>query len=360
VRALPAALPLLWLALGCGRRELDLLVPSSGPDPCERLVTQQECDENAALGCSFQPNDPGCRSDDPACKPGRCSSGDPFVRRVERSFLLNGKSFRYVGVSSWGLVQPSPCSTTPAAEREAWVSSAFDGLVASRARVARLYAFQASAGPNGDDFGALDLVIRNARRAGVRLLLVLEHGEGDCSQGEHRDTAWYSGGYLQPDGNYTRSYRDYASAVAERYREEPTVLGYVLLQGLGSGVETAALSSFVSDVGQLIHGLAPSQLLSLDLPWSDHGDGAASDFRELERLPAVDYIDVDDYVQVADPQPFDPALFAALREIDKPAVIGEGAFVLATGDAAGLAERGALARQRLALWRDGGLSGALV
>ena len=103
-------LVLALLTAGCGRQELDLLVKAQREDPCLSFVTQSTCDANAALGCSFQPNAEGCQSTDPSCLPGMCRGGDPFVRRVERSFLLNGDPFRFVGVSSWALLL-NQCTT---------------------------------------------------------------------------------------------------------------------------------------------------------------------------------------------------------------------------------------------------------
>jgi hypothetical protein len=348
-RLLPAL-----LAIGCGREQLDLLVPAERDDPCRAFVSQAECSENAVLGCSFQPNAEGCLSSDPSCQPGMCRSGDPFVRRVERSFLLNGEPFRFVGVSSWAMLQPESCTTVKAEERQAWVEQAYDGLVPARAKVARFFAFQNSAGPSGDDFTLLDAAIRSARRAGVRLQLVLESDNGGCSSGVNHDAAWFAGGYQQPEGAYTLSYRDYAESLARRYRDEPTVLGYLLMQGFGAA-DKATLASFVDDMGQRLHGLAPSQLLSIDLGWG--GDAVA--FSELERLPAVDFMDIDDYNFKYPTMPLDPVLLNALAEIDKPAVVGEGAFVLLGKDAAALHARADAALQRTSQWRAWGFSGAL-
>jgi hypothetical protein len=304
----------LAVIAGCGRQDLDLLVPSSasetgggadsGPvDLCSDFVSQQECQANSALGCSFQPNVVGCRSDDPSCRPGSCGSGDPFVRRVGKTFLLNGETFRFAGVSSWALQSPR-CLDFGPGERQAWLQRAYDDLIPARAKVARLFAFQESAGPSGNDFTLFDMSVREARRAGVRLLLVLEHRHGTCSHGAERDEAWYAGGYQQAYGGYALSYRDYARAVAERYRDEPTVLGYVLLQDLG-GADAATLAGFITDMGELLHSLAPSQLVSLDLNWTGDDDPDGADYRQLQSLPAADFIDVQDYLFDEPPQPLD-------------------------------------------------------
>jgi hypothetical protein len=346
------------LGAGCGRQELDLLVKAQKEDPCLSFVSQSTCEANAALGCSFQPNAEGCQSTDPNCLPGMCRGGDPFVRRVERSFLLNGAPFRYVGVSSWALLDLNQCTTIKPEDRAAWTERAYDELVPSRSKVARLFAFQSSLGPASNDFTLFDDAVRDARRAGIRLQLVLEHGEGGCSQGGHRDTAWYAGGYQSPDGSHVLSYRDYAETVARRYRDEPTVLGYVLMQGLG-GADTATISSFATDIGQLLHGVAPSQLVSLDLKWDPTNDDGGAGYRALQALPVVDLIDLDDYSFAESLEPLDPILLKTVAEIDKPAVVGEGAFLLDGTDAAALARRAQKARERTVQWQNWGFSGAL-
>jgi hypothetical protein len=354
-----AALALALGLLGCGRQELDLLVSAQKDDPCLGFQSESECDANAALGCSFQPNAEGCQSTDASCQPGMCRGGDPFVRRVERSFFLNGAPFRFVGVSSWALLEATQCTSSKPDEREAWMQRAYDELVPSRSKVARFFAFQSSAGPSGNDFTLFDSSVRYARRAGVRLMFILEHAEGSCSQGGHRENAWYAGGYKSPDGNYTLSYRDFAQALAERYRDEPTVLGYVVMQSLG-GDDRAALSGFVNDVGQLLHGVAPSQLVSLDLNWNGGGGDDGASYRALQELPAVDLIDIDDYSFQETLEPLDPVLLATLGKIDKPAVVGEGAFLLDSSDDAALAKRAQKARVRMSQWHDWGLSGTLL
>lgn len=348
----------LTLALGgCGRQELNLLQRAQQDDPCQAFISEDDCHANAELGCWFQPNAEGCLSTDPGCQPGMCRAGDPFVRRVERSFFLNGAPFRFVGVSSWALLEGTQCTSTNPENREAWMQRAYDELVPSRAKVARLFAFQSSAGPTGDDFTLFDASVRYARRAGVRLVFVLDHADGNCSQGARRDAAWYAGGYQSRDGNYASSYQDFALKLATRYRYEPAVLGYVLVQSMG-GVDTATLTGFVNNVGQLLRGVAPSQLLSLDLNW-DAADGGAA-YRTLQQLPSVDLVDVDDYNFDETIQPLDANLRATLSQIDKPAVVGEGAFLLGGADDAALQKRAQKARERMAEWRQWGFSGALL
>ena len=77
-------------------------------------------------------------------------------------------------------------------------------------------------------------------------------------------------------------------------------------------------------------------------------------------IPAVDFVDVDDYSFKYPTLPLDATLLQVLGAIEKPAVIGEGAFMLQGGDDAALAQRGDEAQKRVAQWRAWGFSGALL
>jgi hypothetical protein len=353
------ALALALGLLGCGRQDLDLLVNAQRDDPCLSFQSESQCKANKALGCSFQPNTEGCLSSDPTCQAGLCRGGDPFVRRVERSFFLNGEPFRFVGVSSWALLEGTQCTTGKPEDREAWMQRAYDELVPSRSKVARFFAFQSSAGADGRDFTLFDASVRYARRAGVRLVFILEHSDGSCSSGGHRDSAWYAGGYQNPYGEYALSYRDFAEAVAQRYRDEPTVLGYVLVQAMSSD-DHAALSGFVNAMEKVMRVAAREQLVSLDLNWDGGGADGGASYRALQELPGVDLVDVDDYSFQDTLEPLDPTLLETLSQIDKPAIVGEGAFVVDKADDATLARRAERARQRFTQWHDWGFSGALL
>jgi hypothetical protein len=343
--------------VGCGRQDLDLLLRAEREDPCLSIDTEQACRDSASLGCSYQPNLVGCVSTDPACLPGTCRSGDPFVRRVERSFFLASDPFRFAGVSSWALLPGTTCSRVKPEARKAWITNAYDGLVPARVKVARFFAFQSAAGSSGDDFSLIDASVHSARRAGVRLQLVLEHAEGACSVGKRRDDAWYSGGYKSPDGSYALSYRDYAEAVARRYRDEPTVLGYALMQSTGYA-SADAVSGFVKDMGQLLHGVAPNQLLSLDLAWDSVGDDGVA-YREIQEQPVVDFVDTDDYAFAEPLEPLNENLLATLAQLNKPTIIGEGAFKLSGDDDEAFQRRAEKARARMADWKEWGFDGAL-
>jgi len=100
--------------------------------------------------------------------------------------------------------------------------------------------------------------------------------------------------------------------------------------------------------------------VSLDLNWDGaSGDGGAS-YRALQELPSVDLVDVDDYNFDQTVQPPDSTLLSTLAQINKPAVVGEGAFLLDGSDSQALEKRAQKARERMTQWRQWGFSGALL
>jgi hypothetical protein len=344
---------LLPLLAGCGRQNLDLIVTAD----CREFETESACAEHS---CHFQPNPEGCKSTDPSCPAGVCLADDGFVKVEGRNFVLNGEHFDFKGVSTWAVLQQGTCATVRE-DREPWLQEAFDGLVGSGAKVVRGYAFQNAAVPNGVDFAFFDSAIRFARRAGVRLQFALDHeqGQNECSEGPPRDTAWYSEGYKNRDGSYTQSYLDYATTVATRYANEPTVLGYVLVQSMNvqGNIDASALGTFVETVGARVRTSAPRQLLSLDLSW---GKTPPASFKDIERLPAVDLINLDDYQRDAIPTPPEAGLRTTLDQLNKPAVVGETAFSTTGPDAAALLDRATRANLRVQEWHDfGAVSGLL-
>jgi hypothetical protein len=71
-------------------------------------------------------------------------------------------------------------------------------------------------------------------------------------------------------------------------------------------------------------------------------------------------VDVDDYAFAPTLEPLDPLLLEMLAKIDRPAIVGEGAFQLDSAAEPALADRADRARQRISQWHDWGFAGALL
>ncbi len=325
-----------------------------------------------------------------ACGSG--TAGDP-VTRSGRSFQVDGKPFRFVGVNLYDAAASDVYSCEPAArltdrQLRSALRTAHDDAGAT---VVRFWAYQTyTAG--GTDFSGVDRVLSAARAAGMRALPVLEDGPGDCTTGprgtskeEVDGDSWYTTGYRRPYGNAALSYRDYARVVAEHYRGDPTVLGWMLMNEAETRTrdeqDRSALVDFAQDVAGVVKTADPGHLVTLGTQANGAFGTSGRDFTDIYRLPALDFSEAHDWafygsdtealpgsagggLPVAD-SPDCTALdakiacsFARAAALGKPRGVGE-AGIRAT-DPAGRARRAQLFRSKLDAAFAGGASGYLV
>lgn len=328
----------LSLLLGaCGTQYADPIQggpPTDAGDPCGVWLTESECNADAANGCSFQPNTVGCKTTDPECLPGTCRSGDPFVRRRERQGLwLHELPYRFVGTVSWGISWGRSCTVGTMPDHDAALVRVFDDLVDLKVNVLKVWAFQSYAGASGRDYSSLERVVDAARRAGVRLIFVLEnHHGGGCSTGATRDDAWYGGGYASPYGEYQLSFPDYARDLVAHFRNEPTLLAWELMHEASANT-FEALNRFTSTMSSVVRENDPNHLIALGVengssPATDR-TGTPSNYSLLHAHPAIDMPDAHDFF--AEDQPLNQSMadIAAIAEaLGKPAFAGATAVQL--------------------------------
>jgi hypothetical protein len=354
-----------WLAVGCGTQFSDPIqrLPEERPeDPCAARSSKSEC--LAEPGCTFQPNAPGCDPSDPACRAGACRSGDPFVRRFGDALLLHDAPYRFVGTVSWGLAWSDACQISSLEGPEQALTRTFSDLSAMRASVLKVWAFQSFAGEDGRDYASFDRIVDAARRAGVRLILVLENHHADCTSGGARSDAWYAGGYGAPYGDYTLSYAEYVAGLVEHFRDEPTIVAWELMHE-ARGEDFAALDSFAGGVSALIRSRDPNHLIALG---TDAGDspatsraGTPSNYRRLHEHQGIDLLDVHDFADESTPFPTSfSELVTISSALDKPIFAGATAVELTDATASAFELRARRIEEKLASANDAGFVGFLV
>lgn len=240
-----------------------------------------------------------------------------FAGHDGTQFTLGGKTFRPVGVNLYGAASDPAIYSCGLAPKNA--DSELDGWFAriraeTGANVVRVWAFQRfTAG--GTNFAALDRVLRLAAKNGLKVIPVLEDQYGNCSQGGERDADWYASGYQQPYGGYPLSYRDYAARVVGRYKNDPTIFAWMLMNEAASarnGVgDPAALLYFTTDMSNVVKTLDPNHLLTLGVSGGVHL-GVWGALQQLHALPTIDFIDYHDYGENDSPLPGAPAAAATL------------------------------------------------
>lgn len=358
--------PLLVLALGaCGTRYADPIRGTSGPagDACGVWKEEAECLADTANGCSFQPNQVGCKTTDPGCAPGVCRAGDPFVRRRQDALWLHDLPYRFVGTVSWGIAWGGCEIGTLETHDEALVRT-FDDMVDLGVTVLKIWAFQSYAGTSGTDYSRFERVVDAARRAGVRLIFVLENHYADCTSGSARDDAWYAGGYASPYGDYTLSFPDYAAGVASHFRDEPAILAWEIMHEAQAG-SFDALNGFAGAMSTVLRANAPNHLVVLGL---DNGDssatdrsGAPSNYERLHSHPAVDLADAHDFFAAETPLPGGMAEIRALgAALGKPVFAGATAVELADTSPESFTLRAEQVEAKLGAALDAGFAGFLV
>ncbi len=323
---------------------------------------------------------------------GSSTSGD-IAARAGSSFDVGGQPFRFVGFNLYDAAASDVYSCSPATrltdrQLRAALKTAHDDAGAT---VVRFWAYQTyTAG--GTDFSGVDRVVAAARAAGMRALPVLEDGPGDCSTGQpgmakeqFAGDTWYTSGYRVPYGNAALSYRDYARVIARHYRDEPTILGWMMMNEAETrkrdGQDRSALVGFAADMAGVIKAADPHHLVTLGTQANGAFGTSGRDFTDIYSLPGLDFAEVHDWAFYgsdtealpgsaggrlpAATSPGCTALdakiacsFARAAALGKPLVVGE-AGIRAT-DAPARSRRAQLFRGKIDAAFSGGAAGYLV
>ena len=155
----------------------------------------------------------------------------------------------------------------------------------------RMFAFQSMGGPG--NWQGFDSALATARAHGLKIDWVLgnqwtncEKVEPDTAPDGYHEPAWYTTGYKQAGGGNPLSYRDFALATVQRYRNDSTLGIWSLLNeaeagtvgGSGTscpdeGVASRAMTGFVADMASAIRAIDTNHLLALGTRGQDDNCG---------------------------------------------------------------------------------------
>ncbi len=183
------------------------------------------------------------------------------------------------------------------------VDNQFATLAASGVNAVRVWFFQRMATTNGvRDWSAFDRTLASARAHGLTIIATLAD-QWDYCEGPYKDKFWYSGGYkttvLPGD---TVPYRSWVQEVGSRYKDDPTVAMWELVNEAEdapsapcpSDAETV-MYSFASDVSGLIKSIDPKHLVSLGGGGNGNCGTLDTDFGKVMAIPTLDICSVHDY-----------------------------------------------------------------
>lgn len=238
-------------------------------------------------------------------------SAAAFVAKADTQFSLGGTPFHFVGVNMYNaagdpaIYSCGPWMQNPDEDLQQWLHRA---KVESGATVVRFWAFQ-SYTAGGTDWSALDRVMHAASKEGVKVIPVLENQWDSCTQGGIKEASWYAGAYQRPYGGYPLSYRDYVRKVVERYRDDPAVFGWMLMNEAESATpdgqqDPDALYGFTRDMSAFVHALDTNHLVTVGVSGGPGKPGASGGYYvPLHALPTVDFLTYHDYGNEDAPMP---------------------------------------------------------
>lgn len=269
----------------------------------------------------------------PATALGARAHGDFVVREGARLYH-KGKPYRFAGMNVYN-----------ANNRVSWCWYPMDTTLLSQSftdmgpgvDVIRAWFFQDFATMDGArDWTALDQTIATAKALGKRVIVTLGNQWADCDSEGFKSAAWYAGGYRHKPATLPASYRDYVAEVVARYRREPAVLMWQLLNEaevpIHVGVlcdETEAhrlLKEWAADMAGLVKSIDRFHLLSIGTIGSGQCGAQFTDYKSLHDIPGVDICEFHDYgVALMPGDPWNGLAFRLQQcaELGKPLFVGE-------------------------------------
>jgi aryl-phospho-beta-D-glucosidase BglC (GH1 family) len=295
------------------------------------------------------------------------SPSDEFVTRSGTRFELGGKPFRFVGANLYDAAATDLYSCSPETRlSDGKLRKAMAYLHdKAGATVVRFWAYQTYT-DSGKDFSGIDRVIDAARAEGLRVIPVLDDGPGDCTTGQPGESkaswqndTWYTQGYKTPYGDAVLSYRDYVAAITHHYRNNPTIMAWMMMNEAETSTrnqgDQTALADFALDIGTLIKSEDPHHLVTLGTQGNGAPGTSGRDFAAIYSQPVLDFAEVHDWARYGSdeealpgsidgklPAPDSPGCtaltakiacsFAIAKQLGKPLIVGE-AGVQAKNDA---------------------------
>ena len=226
-----------------------------------------------------------------------------------------------------------------------WTDGTLDAFFAGLrpGSLIRTWFFQSMATTGGQrNWAALDRVVSDATRHGVRIIAVLGNGNGACDDDRWKDASWYGGGYESAAGGLT-SYGAWVRAVVDRYSRsravsvwepvnEPNPVDCPSDQGCAStglcpsqAHATTALNSFFTAMGDEIHRRAPGSLVADgSLGSGNCGTKTVAAYRAAIDTQGLDIVTYHDYSGASTKLPSDlPARLRAASGLGKATIIEE-------------------------------------
>lgn len=378
-----------------------------------KLVTNKKSNftKSSAAGCCTGTS-PSCGTNSSASSCSQagcawnCGNSDGFVRRDGNRLVLNGQTYKFVGFNRDNAATENSgdgvCGDG-GDNPELYLDTMFDHIRNTcggmNENIAlRVWAFQKFTTYNSAtdtvDFSQIDRVVEKAKRNGIKLIMTLDNNFQACTENlelyqcpgdrtpGRKKHVWYGPDIAQNQQNgisgygyrtwkagvspnfgydYPLTYRDYVQRIVTRYKNEPTILMWELMNEIEpeavvsdkpydvpDGVNDAncqkifsldGFYNFAVDMSQLVKSIDPNHLVALGTIgngwWSQNN---YEPYRTIFSIPTIDILDSHTYSPVNNAteskhSPWVDANLAIANSLQKPHIIGESGIKVPTNSA---------------------------
>ena len=303
-----------------------------------------------------------------------------FVQAAGTSLSVNGQPYRFTGINIYNAANGAGCWYPMTGGST--LGDSLSAISASGGPVAmRAWFFQGLATSGGvRDWSGFDHTLAVAAAHGTRVIVTLANQWPDCDgvdggAGSYKDSTWYAGGYEQADPvSGFESYKDWVAEIVSRYKDNPTILAWQLLneaevkpsQSSTSCSPNASvlLKNFATDVSGLIKQIDPNHLVSLGTIGGGQCGTSGPEYQDVYSVPTLDLCEYHDYGSPTTPMPGDQFNGLAVRlnqceALGKPLFVGETG-ITSPGEASSLTARAADFQAKFAAQFGTGVVGELA
>ena len=307
-----------------------------------------------------------------------------FVSRQGAQLTVGGRPFQFVGFNLFDAAgQPGryTCAWWGALSDSELDAKLGEMRSVSGATVLRFWAFQSYTN-GGTDWSGIDRVIRLAKKHNMWVIPTIENGPEHCSEGGvkwHNGGQWYSQAYRRDYRyGYALSLPDYTERLVARYRDEPAILGWMVMNEAETD-NVAGMYDFAREMTALVKRVDPNHLVALGTQSSGQAGTRGSDFLRVHSLPTIDFIDGHDYAYWgSDTNPLpgsadgrtlpNPAtcdnfhaiacsIAQSVQTLQKPFIMGEAGIKAGVGGSIPTSQRAALLEAKIRAAFDAGVAG---
>ena len=252
-----------------------------------------------------------------------------FVHADGTQLVVDGRPYRFTGINIYNANSRGNCWYPMAGT---FLRRSLDKLPRGDT-VIRAWFFQRLATTKGQrDWSAFDRTIELARARGMRIIVTLADHWGACERSGVKPVSFYAAGYRRTvdPGNRT-TYRRWVAEVVRRYRDDPTVLMWQLMNEAetkrpdGRCASPTVLRAFASDMAAVVKAVDPQHLLSLGTIGTGQCGFKGDQYRRLHAIDGIDVCEYHDYGERTREPATDPLTqrLAQCGTLGKPLFVGE-------------------------------------